>query len=215
MKPEKFDGKGSFETFIYQFDNCSKYNEWDTTDKIAHLRWSLSGAAAQLLWGTEDATYDALVERLRSRYGGKGMEEKFQNELRCRRRARGESIRELSQDIQRLMALAYPGEKSGLSEHIARDAFLSALDDAEFELKVREREPTDLDSAVKLAQRFEVFKSTVETSSSVRHRVNRQVVEGDDRDPPQRPWRPEYRMLSGIYQAPGSPNRHNRVTDRR
>ena len=126
------------------------------------------------------------------------MEEKFHNELRCRRRARGESIRELSQDIQRLMALAYPGEKSGLSEHIARDAFLSALDDAEFELKVREREPTDLDSAVKLAQRFEVFKSTVETSSSVRHRVNRQVVEGDDRDPPQRPWRPGYRMSSGI-----------------
>ena len=86
------------------------------------------------------------------------MEEKFQNELRCRRRSKGESLRELSQDIQRLMALAYPGEKSGLSEHIARDAFLGALDDPEFELKIREREPVDLDSAVKLAQRFEVFR---------------------------------------------------------
>ena len=123
MKPDKFDGKGSYETFLYQFENCARYNEWDMTDKVAHLRWSLTGIAAQLLWGTEDATYDQLLEKLRNRFGGRGMEEKFPNELRCRRRARGETLRELAQDVQRLMALAYPGEKSSLSEHIARDAF--------------------------------------------------------------------------------------------
>jgi len=35
------------------------------------------------------------------------------------------------------MALSYPGEKSTLAEHIARDAFLVALSDTEFELKIR------------------------------------------------------------------------------
>ena len=75
-------------------------------------------------------------------------------------------MRELAQDVQRLMALAYPSEKSALSEHIARDAFLTSLEDPELELKVREREPIDLDATVKLAQRFEVFKATVETSSN-------------------------------------------------
>jgi len=79
------------------------------------------------------------------------------------------------------MALAYPGERSSLSEHIARDAFLSALDDADLELKVREREPIDLDAAVKLAQRFEVFKATVEKSSNSRHRVARQVTDSFER----------------------------------
>jgi len=182
MKPDKFDGKGSYETFIYQFENCAKYNRWDSTDKVAHLRWSLSGIAAQLLWDTESLTYKELLEKLRNRFGGRGMEEKFQNELRCRRRTRGESLRELSQDIQRLMALAYPGEKSGLSEHIARDAFLCALDDPDFELKIREREPVDLDSAVKLAQRFEVFKTTVESSSNPRHKVNRHVTNEAEQD---------------------------------
>ena len=111
MKPEKFDGKGCYETFVYQFENCAKYNRWSLIDKVAHLRWSLSGTAAQLLWGTEDLTYAELTEKLRGRFGGKGMEEKYQTELRCRRRARGESLRELSQDVQRLMALADPGEK--------------------------------------------------------------------------------------------------------
>ena len=76
------------------------------------------------------------------------MEEKFQTELRCRRRSKGESLRELPQDIRRLMAMAYPGKKSSLSEHIARDSFLTALGDAEFKLKVRERKPKDLDEAV-------------------------------------------------------------------
>ena len=56
------------------------------------------------------------------------------------------------------MAMAYSGEKSSLSEHIARDSFLTALDDAELELKVREREPKDLDAAVGISQRIEVFR---------------------------------------------------------
>jgi len=85
------------------------------------------------------------------------MEERFQTELRCRRRHRGESLRKLAQDIRRLMTLAYPGEKSRWAEHIACDVFLTALNDPEFELKIREREPVDLDEALKLARRFEVF----------------------------------------------------------
>ena len=75
MKPEKFDGCSSFETIIYMFENCCKYNRWDEEDKVAHLRWSLTGIAAQLLWDTENLTYRQLVERLRDRFGGKGMED--------------------------------------------------------------------------------------------------------------------------------------------
>jgi len=104
------------------------------------------------------------------------MEEKFQSELRCRRRNKGESLRELAQDIRRLMTLAYPGEKSTLSEHIARDAFLSALADSEFELKIREREPATLDDAVRVAQRFEMFRQVTDNSSA-RHRFNSHVFQ--------------------------------------
>jgi len=112
------------------------------------------------------------------------MEERFQTELRCRRRSKGESLRELAQDIRRLMALAYPGERSSLADHVARDAFLSALDDPEFELKIREREPADLDTAVKIAHRYEVSRSVVDASSSTRHRVTRRVTEDPTVFPP-------------------------------
>ena len=179
MKPDKFNGHESFETFMCTFTNCAECNAWSEKDKRAYLRWSLSGEAAQLLWDANDLSYDQLVEKLRNRFGGKGMEERFQTELRCRRRRKGESIRELAQDIRKLLSLAYPGEKSRVVEHIARDAFLTALDDPELELKIREREPEDLDAAVRFAQRSEVSRGIVEAASSsqVRHRVTRQVTE--------------------------------------
>jgi len=60
LKHEKFNGHGSFDTFLVQFENCCRYNDWNRKDKAAHLRWSLTGAAAQLLWGSEDLTYEDL-----------------------------------------------------------------------------------------------------------------------------------------------------------
>jgi len=54
---------------------------------------------------------------------------------------------------------------------------LSALADPEFKLKIREREPTNLDDALRIAQRYKVFKSAVDSSVSVRPRVNRQAAE--------------------------------------
>ena len=38
------------------------------------------------------------------------------------------------------MTLAYPDERSALAKYITRDAFLQSLDDAQLEMKVRERE---------------------------------------------------------------------------
>jgi RNase H-like domain found in reverse transcriptase/Reverse transcriptase (RNA-dependent DNA polymerase)/Zinc knuckle len=116
------------------------------------------------------------VTKLGARYSGQGVEEKYQDELRCKRRKRGESVQELAQDINRLMILAYPGHKSELYDHLARDTFLAALDDdTELQLKIREREPKNLESAVRIAQRLEVFKTAVQNSIGSRTRGIRNV----------------------------------------
>jgi len=89
--------------------------------------------------GTEGMSYKHLLSKLSDRFGGQGIEKKYQHELRCKRRGRNETLRELAQEIQRLMSLAYPNDRSSLADHIARDVFLTVFDDAEFELKIRER----------------------------------------------------------------------------
>lgn len=67
----------------------------------------MSGLAAQTLWNTETLNYKQLVVKLSDRFSGRGIEVKYQNELRSRRRGKNETLRELAQDIQRLMTLAY------------------------------------------------------------------------------------------------------------
>jgi len=174
MKPEKFDGSTCFETFLVQFNNCAQFNRWSDTEKLHYLRWSLTGSAAQMLWGTEEMSFRQLIARLRSRFGSLEMEEKYQAELQCRRRNPGESLRELAQDIRRLMILAYSDDRSPMSERLAKEHFISAIDEPELELKVREKEPQTLDAALKYAQRLEVFKNAVRQR---RQRFSRKVAE--------------------------------------
>jgi len=178
IKPEKFNGETSFENFMVTFNNAAKFNGWDKKEKLAYLRASLAGVAVQLLWGADNITYDKLVERLKDRFGAIGMEERYQTELRCRRRRDGEPIRELAQDIRRLMSLAYPGQEDcNLGQHIARDSFLTALGDPDLQIKIRERDPHTLEEAVKLALRIEITRAAVDSASTTRHRVARRVEE--------------------------------------
>jgi len=50
LKPPKFDGTGSFETFLAQFRNCAVYNKWTEAEKLVYLRGSLDKEAGQVLW---------------------------------------------------------------------------------------------------------------------------------------------------------------------
>jgi len=116
MRPDKFNGTGSVETFLAQFDICSSYNSWNDQDKSAHLKCCLTGVAER--------------KKLRRRFDSDDQQEKFEAELRARRRQRRETLAELYQDVRRLMTLAYPGEgTSSLCEQIANDYFIASLGD--------------------------------------------------------------------------------------
>ena len=163
IKPHKFDGTGCFESFIMNFLNAAKYNGWSEIDKDAWLCSSVQPPASQLLWHCENLTFKEKVERLRKRYSAQGLEGRYQTELSCRRRHKGETLRELCQDVSRLMALAFPGETSHLADHIAKNAFLNALD-PELAHKVRSEAPKNLDDALRRAQQIEVSYHVMEST---------------------------------------------------
>jgi hypothetical protein len=73
------------------------------------------------------------------------------------------------------MALAFPAEKSRCCVIIARDAFTSALDDVQFEKRIREREPADLEAAYILAVKLESLDRALECSDDVGPKTCRQV----------------------------------------
>ena len=174
MKLDKYSGTGSVETFLAQFDICAEYNEWNDKDRAAHLKCCLSGVAAQLLWDSGKSgalTYTELREKLQRRFGSDNQQEKFQAELRARRRRRGEALAELYQDISRLMTPAYPGQgASPLCDQIAKEHFITSLGDRDMELKIREREPRDLESAFKHALRLEAYEKALDSNDHPKSR---------------------------------------------
>jgi hypothetical protein len=162
MKPGKFDGTGSIEAFLSQFEICAARNEWTEPEKVDFLRCALEKNATQLLWdfgATKNPTYENLIGRLRQRYGYDGQMETYRTELKCRRQQPGETLASLQQDIRRLMALAHPGPTNETLEAMATDAFMTAIYDAEISLKVREQEPKSIDAAFRTAMRLEALKA--------------------------------------------------------
>ena len=158
MKLEKYDGSTSVDSFLAKFEICSGYNGWQEEDRLAHLQCALTNEAAQVLWdlGSEAVTTSAdLAEELRARFGEKSRELLYRSRLNHRRRAAGESLAELANDIRRMVALAYPGPTSPTKDAVACEAFLVALHDSNTALKIREREPPSLKEAVQLARRME------------------------------------------------------------
>ena len=125
-----------------------------------------------------------MVVKLRQRYGSIEQLESFRMELKNRRRKPGETLAHLLKDICRLSLQVYPGPPSYMSELIACDAFITALNDRELMLKVMEREPSSLDQAFKIAERMELYKqfhggSESETKSKGAAEV-RATVAADD-----------------------------------
>jgi len=99
------------------------------------------------------------------RFGGENFAEKNRIELRNRRRSSGESLTDLNIDIRRLSALAYPDADHRMRELISCDYFIDALAELELGLKIRERQPKDLDSALRIALQLEVWAKDSERLS--------------------------------------------------
>ena len=134
---------------------------WTPVDKLAHLKDALTGDAGQILWDTYTSatdTVEKLVALLKNRYSGTRQIDKYRMELRLRRRQLGETLSALQRDIRRLMALAHPSLPEEARDTIATDYYIDGLDDPDFALKIRERNPVSLDDALRISLQLEAWE---------------------------------------------------------
>ena len=168
LKPPRYDGTGSFETFLAQFQNCALYNKWTKREQLVYLRSSLEKDAGQVLWDYSvetTASFPKMIKVLKERFGEVNQSDKYRFELKSRRRRPNETLRSLHSDIRRLTALALPDLEHTARETMACDYFIDALNDSSFALKVRERFPKDLDTALRVALQLEVWSKDVDQST--------------------------------------------------
>jgi len=150
------------ETFLAKFSRLAEYMRWDDTDRYYHLCASLDGIAGQVLWdaGPQPTVAD-VISLLRTRFGNELHAERFKVEIKVRRRRPRETLQQLYQDISKLVALAYPGSKPELSSHVAKEAFVTALNDPQLQLKVIEREPKTVEDTLNIAVKMEAYQASV------------------------------------------------------
>ena len=83
-KIDKYDGSFCVEIFSNKFEDNAGYNVWDETDKLVHLKASLTGSATYLLTESRGLTYEDMKEKLRRRYSTREQQERFKVELKIR-----------------------------------------------------------------------------------------------------------------------------------
>jgi hypothetical protein len=190
-----FDGSTPLDTHLARLQNCSVFYGWTAADRLCHLKASLDGNAASILWElSPTCSEEDLLKILRTRYGDAAQVEKYRFLLRNRRRKRGESLQALYQDICRLLALSYPGETGPLLRVIARDAFLDGLADPEMRIKILEKDVDSIDDAYTVAARYETFLAGSEDG----RRSTRAVNSGDSSEA-DRSWRAEMKDMKSAF----------------
>jgi len=161
LKPPKYNGTTTFETFYAQFSNCATFNRWDRSEQLAHLKAALTEETGQVLWdcGSEvTGSLSKLVKILKERFGGAALSEKYRMELRSRIRQPNESLQVLHRDIRRLIVLAHPEMDAKARETIGVDYFLDSLCNPDWKWEIRRRHPSSLDEALKEVLLLEVWE---------------------------------------------------------
>ena len=160
IKVAVFDGKSSFKDYLGQFELAAFANKWDKQTSAIKLACSLRGSAAALL---SDLTpgmkrdYDRLVKALTERFEPENQCELYKAQIKQRIRKKDEPLTELAQDIKRLTRMAYPSAFLDLRDTLSKDCFIEALNDADMELFICQKEPETLDDAVRIALKYEAF----------------------------------------------------------
>jgi len=129
----------------------------------------LEAKAANVLWDYGEKVTNSLsrlTATLKQRFSGQAFVDKHRTELRNRCRRKNETLQSLHVDIRRLAALAFPGVEHTARKALATDYFLDALNDSDFALRVRERQPATLDAALAIALQMEVWAKNSRNRSS-------------------------------------------------
>jgi len=69
LKSPKFNGTSTFETFYAQFENCAKYNRWDRSEQLAHLKAALTDTAVHSASWLNFLRKDSAVQLSRTNTG--------------------------------------------------------------------------------------------------------------------------------------------------
>lgn len=157
VEARRYTGKENVEEYLLQFELTSRRNAWDDFEKASALLCALDGTARGILSEFDDpttATYAEVKDALVRRFGSTKLIEVHEQTLSHIRLQKGQSIRELSQEVQRLVKKVYPDVLGPPRERLAVKHLINAIPEKDAVFYVREKNPQDVAQACSLYERF-------------------------------------------------------------
>ena len=162
VMPLRFDGAGDLDDYLAHFQLCVAVNGWTDRQAGVFLGVSLEGGARRLLAGVDpgaEGGYELLKGALRRRYAPRNQAESYKAMIRTRVKRPEESLQDLSEDIWRMMRLAYPEADARTLDSMGKDRFLDSLGDEQLRHWVFQSKPRTLEEAVMTAVEAEAYLS--------------------------------------------------------
>ena len=153
LMPMKYAGVTDFDDYLVQFETIAGLHGWSEDRRGAVLMAKLEGIALSVATPVSDKGYKAMTTKLRERFSPE-QQEAFALRLKTRAQTKNETYEALADDVQSMTRKAYPESDEKTKNRLAKDAFIGAVADDKVREKLRDRAPTNLEEALKLARQF-------------------------------------------------------------
>ena len=158
--PKLFTGEGSWDQWIFHFENIAEVNKWTAAGKLQWLKVRLAGCAAQaaLQWfSAEDAAdYSSVKERPQKQFEPSCRKERHRAELQTVRRKKDEGWADVAENWPTRVTLIWKKRPKNTSLLII-NVFVSRIDYPQVAFSVKQKRPASLDEAVSATLEMECY----------------------------------------------------------
>jgi len=170
------------EEYLVQFEITAKHNEWTTDEKALALLQALDGTARGIYNQFSDpanASYKEIKQALVKRFGSTDISEVHEHAISQLRLARDQQVRELAHDVTRLTRKANPDLSNSQLERFAIKNLLRAISDRDAVFYIKDKNPTTLDEACTIYERYQALIGADTKRSSIAARAVRSATDNE------------------------------------
>jgi uncharacterized protein YoxC len=153
-----FDGSYDAGIFLRQVSKIVELSQWNEVELCANLMSSLKGPAREILSCFPPEcliTSRKIAKSLSAKFGRRVHSDVARASLSDLKQVKGQTIRQLSLDVERLIGQAYGSVDAKTRESLSIDALLQSLYDHDVRLQTRLNHPKTLSQAVLIAESVE------------------------------------------------------------
>jgi hypothetical protein len=178
IEARRFSGKENVVEYLMQFELTAKRNDWDDNEKACSLLCALDGPARGILSEFDDATkaeFREVKQALLLRFGPTSLTEVHEQALVQLRLSKGQAIREMAREVQRLTKLAYPDILGRARDRLAVKSLIRTITDKDTAFYIKEKSPATLAEVCTLYERYQALTSDDHSS----HKAMKTVKQTD------------------------------------